>query len=58
MTFLFSYFTRSKELYFPGAAFIMGAFLTVVGVFMAMRSLKMYVQPAPKPNAKGESVAT
>ncbi len=58
MTFLFSYFTRSKELYFPGAAFIMGAFLTIVGVFMAMRSLKMYVQPAPTPKVVGESAAT
>jgi DHA1 family tetracycline resistance protein-like MFS transporter len=46
MTNLFSYFTRSTSpAYFPGAAFLMGAVLTVFSIFMAMRSLKIYTQP-------------
>jgi DHA1 family tetracycline resistance protein-like MFS transporter len=45
MTSLFSFFTSNKSpVYFPGAAFLMGAFLTVISVFMAMRSLKLYKQ--------------
>jgi DHA1 family tetracycline resistance protein-like MFS transporter len=41
MTELFYYFTKaSSPVYFPGAAMLMGAFLTVISAFLARRSLK------------------
>jgi DHA1 family tetracycline resistance protein-like MFS transporter len=44
MTNIFSYFTSSAApFYFPGAAFIMGAVLTALSTFFAMRSLASYV---------------
>jgi DHA1 family tetracycline resistance protein-like MFS transporter len=44
MTNLFSYFTQeSAPVYFPGAPFLMGAVLTIVSVFLAMRSLSTYI---------------
>jgi DHA1 family tetracycline resistance protein-like MFS transporter len=47
MTNLFSYFTKNNgPVYFPGAAFLMGALLTSFSVIMAMRSLKVYSAPS------------
>ena len=44
MTNLFSYFTSSKApFYFPGAAFMTGAFLTLVSLLLAMRTLTGYI---------------
>ncbi len=44
MTNIFSYFTGSNApVYFPGAAFMMGALLTALSTFFAMRSLASYV---------------
>jgi DHA1 family tetracycline resistance protein-like MFS transporter len=44
MTNLFSYFTQEgTPVYFPGAPFLMGAVLTVISVFLAMRSLSTYI---------------
>ncbi len=44
MTNLFAIFTSDNALaYFPGAAFLAGAFLTVLSVILAMRSLKLYI---------------
>ncbi len=43
MTNLFSYFTSPvTPIYFPGIAFLTGAFLTVISVFLAMRSMRGY----------------
>jgi DHA1 family tetracycline resistance protein-like MFS transporter len=43
MTNLFAYFTNPKHnLYFPGAPFIAGAVLTVVGLMICAKSLKKY----------------
>jgi len=39
MTYLFSYFTREGNFYFPGAPFMMGAVLTLIGTVLAIRSL-------------------
>lgn len=41
MTHTFSFFTHSNALfYFPGAAFILGAILSVLSIFFAMRTMK------------------
>jgi MFS transporter, DHA1 family, tetracycline resistance protein len=45
MTNLFSYFTQPGHFYFPGAAFMMGAILTLVGLILAMRSLSKTLAP-------------
>ncbi|MGV3538412.1 MAG: TCR/Tet family MFS transporter, partial [Rufibacter sp.] len=61
MTYLFAYFTsKSAPVYFPGAPFLMGAVLTVVSVFLAVRSLSRHdlnlplnapaVQEVPSPD--------
>ncbi len=43
MTYLFSYFTsKHAPIYFPGASFLMGAFLTLLSVIFAMRSLSKF----------------
>ena len=43
MTHLFSYFTsKNSPIYFPGASFLMGAFLTLLSVIFAMRSLSKF----------------
>lgn len=43
MNNLFYYFTKpDAPFYFPGAAFIMGAIMLVIGMFFAMRSLNRY----------------
>ncbi|WP_158799478.1 TCR/Tet family MFS transporter [Pedobacter sp. L105] len=43
MTNLFAYFTNPKHaVYFPGAPFILAAFLTVIGLFICSASLKKY----------------
>ena len=43
MTNIFSYFTsEAAPFYFPGAAFIMGALLTAMSTFLAMRSLAVF----------------
>lgn len=43
MTNLFSFYTGPKaSFYFPGAAFLTGAILTIISVFLAMRSMKGY----------------
>lgn len=43
MTNLFSFFTsKSSPIYFPGASFLMGAFLTLLSVIFAMRSLSKF----------------
>jgi DHA1 family tetracycline resistance protein-like MFS transporter len=39
MGYLFRFFTASGHPYFPGAPFIMGAVLTLIGTILAMRSL-------------------
>lgn len=47
MNNLFSYFTgTSAPIYFPGAAFFVGAILILIGMLFAIRSLKHYVPPA------------
>jgi len=44
MTNLFSYFTSSRApVYFPGAAFMAGAIITLLSVILAMRSLSDYI---------------
>jgi len=44
MTNLFSFFTGANApFYFPGAAFMAGAFLTVVSLLLAMRTLTGYI---------------
>jgi len=44
MTNLFAYFTSGTHpLYFPGAAFMAGALLTLLSVILAMRTLATYV---------------
>ncbi|HET6226830.1 MAG TPA: TCR/Tet family MFS transporter [Bacteroidia bacterium] len=43
MNYLFSYFTSaSAPVYFPGAPFILGAILIIVGIFFAINSLRSY----------------
>lgn len=44
MTNLFAYFTDSNKngIYFPGAPFILAAFLTTIGLFICLRSLRKY----------------
>lgn len=43
MTNLFAHFTDSKKgIYFPGAPFILAAFLTTIGLFICLRSLRKY----------------
>jgi DHA1 family tetracycline resistance protein-like MFS transporter len=46
MTNIFSFFTGPKApVHFPGAAFLTGAFLILISVILAMRSLSSYTQP-------------
>ena len=46
MTNLFAYFTSSSApIYFPGAPFLMGAFLTLISLLLATRSLASYRLP-------------
>ena len=57
MTNLFSFFTSDKApFYFPGAAFMTGAFLTLVSLLFAMRTLTGYIHSheyvAPNPEAE------
>lgn len=41
MTNIFAYFTKSTApIYFPGAPFLLGAFLTLIGTVLAYRSLR------------------
>jgi MFS transporter, DHA1 family, tetracycline resistance protein len=43
MTGIFAYFTaKSAPIYFPGAPFILGGLLTLIGMFWAMKSLTSY----------------
>lgn len=43
MNYLFSYFTSAAApVYFPGAPFILGAVLIIVGIFFAINSLRNY----------------
>lgn len=43
MTYLFAHFTNSKNgIYFPGAPFILAAFLTTIGLFICLKSLRKY----------------
>lgn len=42
MTNLFAYFTSGKTIIFPGAPFMMGAILTALSVFFAMRTLSKH----------------
>lgn len=43
MTGIFAYFTsKTAPVYFPGAPFILGGFLTLISVFWAMKSLASY----------------
>ena len=39
MTNLFSYFTKPGHPYFPGAPFLMGGVLTLIGTVLAIASL-------------------
>lgn len=39
MTYLFSWFTRPEQLYFPGAPFMMGALLLIISAVLAFRSM-------------------
>lgn len=39
MTWLFHYYTTPGNIYFPGAPFMAGAILTLIGTILAMRSL-------------------
>jgi len=49
MTQLFSYFTaKDAPIYFPGAPMMMGAVLTLLSLFFAMRVLVGFKQPLPK----------
>lgn len=46
MTNLFSYFTgNSAPFYFPGAPFMLGGLMALIGILISMRSLQHYVQP-------------
>lgn len=43
MTNIFAYFTsNAAPVYFPGSAFVAGAILTVISIFLAMRTLSSY----------------
>jgi len=43
MTNLFAYFTNPKHaVYFPGAPFILAAFLTLIGLFICSAALKKH----------------
>ena len=59
MTNLFSFFTGPRSpAYFPGAAFLSGAFLTLLSLLFAMRSLTGYIHthtPSPTPAAEPAS---
>jgi DHA1 family tetracycline resistance protein-like MFS transporter len=45
MTNTFAFFTgKLTPVYFPGSAFLLGALLTIMSVFMAMRTLSSYSQ--------------
>jgi MFS transporter, DHA1 family, tetracycline resistance protein len=46
MTYLFSYFTKPEHPYFPGAPFMMGAVLTLIGLVLAVRSLSKTMKGA------------
>ncbi len=49
MTYLFGYFTSPKaSIYFPGAPFLMGAFLTLLSIFLAINPLSRLEQPESK----------
>ena len=48
MTNIFSYFTAPENPHFAGAAFLLGAFLSVLSILFAMRALKHYHEP-PSP---------
>jgi DHA1 family tetracycline resistance protein-like MFS transporter len=39
MGYLFRYYTKPGHPYFPGAPFLMGGFLTLIGTVLAVRSL-------------------
>jgi DHA1 family tetracycline resistance protein-like MFS transporter len=48
MTNLFAYFTHGDApIYFPGAPFLFGALLTLVGVAFAMRTLGKHLPTPP-----------
>ncbi len=43
MAYIFAYFiNKNNETYFPGAPFILSAFLTLIALFIAIRSLRKY----------------
>ncbi|MCB0696109.1 MAG: MFS transporter, partial [Chitinophagaceae bacterium] len=57
MTNLFSTFTaRDADVYFPGAPFIAGAVLTVIGLLLSIRSLVKYHTPAVQPETEQEAI--
>ena len=61
MTNLFAYFTsKNAPVYFPGASFVMGAFLILVGVSFAMKSLSKFSRHErfTPPSMSGEGMAT
>jgi MFS transporter, DHA1 family, tetracycline resistance protein len=47
MTGLFTYYTEPGHFYFPGAPFMMGAVLTLIGTILAMRSLSKTMPTNP-----------
>jgi len=50
MSSIFSFFTKSHDdLYFPGAAMLLGAALTVCSAVLARMTLKKNLKPAPVP---------
>src|SRR5258708_2925896 len=52
MTSIFSFFTRSHEhMYFPGAAMLLGAALTLCSALLARMTLKKNLKPATAPEA-------
>ncbi|MBA3706894.1 MAG: hypothetical protein H0W84_13640 [Bacteroidetes bacterium] len=59
MNNLFYYFTKENApIYFPGAAFIAGAILLLLGILFAVRSLKNYRQVQHADKKEGEQAPT
>lgn len=55
MTNLFSIFTREQApVYFPGAPFLAGGVLTIIGMLLCMRYLQKYHTPKKQPETENE----
>lgn len=53
MGYTFFYFTKSDELYFPGASFALGAILSLICVILTYRTLRNYNENQPAEGTAG-----